>query len=435
VLPTLTPPRVSLESIRGRRVSYLARRSVSLARRYGFRDGKAKERILRCVRALADYGLAPTFATPGSVIERAPEFFRELQAMGVEFAVHGYNHVDFRPLDHAAIREQFERAIDSFQRHGIAFEGFRCPYLSYTDKVAKIVPEGTFAYSSNEAISWDVLDGREGTSTSGQLEEFYAPAPATEAISTPYVRGPFVEIPVSLPDDLQLLDGFGLKAPAISNVWKAAFDETYGRGELFGPLFHPESFDSIQPAVRDVVDEMRARQPKVWMTQLREIARWWRERESSEARTSTEGALLRIDFHGSKRATVLARDWPDGSTTATWGGRYSVVNDKTMRFDARTRPFVGLRGTSERTASILREQGYILELGEEASSCTVCIDRELASRFERDAEIVAHIESTAGPLLKFSPWPDGAKSAFYLAGDLDALSLREYTRRLLPREQ
>jgi peptidoglycan/xylan/chitin deacetylase (PgdA/CDA1 family) len=431
MLSTLTRPRLSLDPFRRRRASYLARRSVSLARRYGLRDGKAKGRILRCVHALAPYGLAPTFATPGSVIERAPEFFRELQAMGVEFAVHGYDHVDFRSLDDSATRAQFERAIDSFRRHGIAFEGFRCPYLSYSDRVAGVVPEGTFAYSSNDAVSWDVLDGGQGGSTSAQLEEFYAAAPATEAISAPYVRGRLVEIPVSLPDDLQLLDGFGLKAAAISEIWRAILDETYQRGELFGPLFHPESFDSLQPAVGDTLDEVRARQPKVWMTQLREIARWWRERESFEARVSAEGALLRIDFHTSERATILARDWPEESNSGSWDGRYSVVSDRTVRIDARTRPFVGLRSTSEHTATILREQGYILELGEEASSCTVRIDRELDSTFKTDADILAHVESTAGPLLKFSRWPDSTRSAFYFAGDLDALSLREYGTRLL----
>jgi hypothetical protein len=303
--------------------------------------------------------------------------------------------------------------------------------LSYSDHVAEIVPQGTFAYSSNNAITWDVLDRGEGGSTSAQLEEFYAPTPATETISTPYVRGGLVEIPVSLPDDLQLLDGVGLKAAAIGKIWRAILDETYRRGELFGPLFHPESFDSLQPAVGDTLDEVRARQPKVWMTQLREIARWWRERESFEARISAEGALLRIDLHASERATILARDWPEESSSGSWDGRYSVVSDRTVRIDARTRPFVGLRCTSEHTATILREQGYILELGEEASSCTVRIDRELDSTFKTDADILAHVESTAGPLLKFSRWPDDTRSAFYFAGDLDALSLREYGTRLL----
>lgn len=407
---------------------------MSLARRYGFRDGKARERIVRCVAALAPHGLAPTFATPGSVIERAPEFFRELQAMGVEFALHGYDHVDFRSLDASATREQFERAIDAFARHGIAFEGFRCPYLSYTDRIARVIPEGTFSYSSNDAITWDVLGSRAGGSTSAQLEEFYAASPAAETISTPYVRGQVVEIPVSLPDDLELLDGFRLEADEIGKIWGAIFDETHRRGELFGPLFHPESFDSLQPAVQQVVEEVGARQPKVWMTQLREIARWWRERGTFEASTSFEGPFLRIDFQLSERGRILARDWPNAGAAATRDERYSLISDRTVRIDSGPRPFVGLRGSSEQTAKFLREQGYILELGEAAPSCTVCIDGELDSTMKTEAELLAHIESTEGPLLKFSRWPDGAKSAFCFAGDLDALSLREYTRRLLPKE-
>src|SRR5262245_45204110 len=191
--PTLTSPRRSLDSIRGRRASYLARRSLSLARRYGLRDAKARERVVRCVAALAPYGLAPTFATPGSVIERAPEFFRELQAKGVEFAVHGYDHIDFRSLEPEAAREQLERAADAFTRHRISFTGFRCPYLSFSDRLAPIVPQ-SFEYSSNEAIRWDVFPRAEGGGTWAQLDEFYGASPASETVATPRFRGSLVEI-------------------------------------------------------------------------------------------------------------------------------------------------------------------------------------------------------------------------------------------------
>jgi hypothetical protein len=173
----------------------------------------------------------------------------------------------------------------------------------------------------------------------------------------------------------------------------------------------------------------------VWMTQLREIARWWRERASFEALTSSDGQFLQVDFHCSERGTVLARDWTGEARTRAWNERYRVLSDRTIRVDPGRRPFVGITSSREQTANLLREQGYLVETGEGASSCTVRIDQRLDSTFKSDVERLAHVESTAGPLLKFSRWPNEAGSAFCFAGDLDALSLREYTDRLLPRRE
>jgi hypothetical protein len=47
--------------------------------------------------------------------------------------------------------------------------------------------------------------------------------------------------------------------------------------------------------------------------------------------------------------------------------------------------------------------------------------------------MVRLIEEAQGPLVKFGAWPDGSKSALCLSGDLDALSLFDYTARLVGR--
>jgi peptidoglycan/xylan/chitin deacetylase (PgdA/CDA1 family) len=427
-------PSVSLQAFRGRRFPYVAKRAISLARRYGIRDHKAMARVRRCVETLARYDLAPTFATPGSVIEREPAFFRGLEAMGVEFAIHGYDHVDFRLLDDEAAHRQFARAADAYDRNGLSFEGFRCPYLSYTDSLARILPSEMFRYSSNEAISWDVVPtAKHGGNTTAQLEEFYAAGLAAETVSTPRLGEPFVEIPVSLPDDLQLLDGFRVGREEIATAWVTALAEAHRRGELFAPLFHPESFDSVRGAFEAVLDEASRFEPHVWMTQLRDIARWWTERSAFEATTSAAAGCVRVDLDCSERATVLVRDWVHGGSTKPWDGRYGVLSDRTLHVDPERRPFIGIRGASEATVAFLREQGYVLDFGGPASSCTICINAALDSTFGNDVERLDYVESTSGPLVRFSRWPNEAKSALCFAGDLDALSLREYAARVLSR--
>jgi peptidoglycan/xylan/chitin deacetylase (PgdA/CDA1 family) len=420
-----------LSALRGRPPAYLGRRAASLSRRYGLTDGKAIRRLRRCVENLQSYGVSPTFATPGRVIERAPGFFRELAARGVELALHGYDHVDFRTLEPAEARRQFECAAAAFERSGISFDGFRCPYLSYTDALADVVQLNAFEYSSNKAIAWDVLPGRTGGATYAQLGELYAAARAVETVSMPWTANGLIEIPVSLPDDLQLLDGFGFRGQSVTEAWLPILEATHRRGELFAPLFHPETFDLIRVAMEGVIERALTLRPRVWMAQLREIARWSKEGAAFAATTTIEERALRIDLDCSSRATVLVRDWPDRAGTTHWHDRYDVTAARTLRIASDVRPFVGLADVDVRVARFLREQGYILDDGPQAPSCTVCVSGDVAVR--NQVELVDYIESTAGPLLKFSRWPDGARSALCFAGDLDALSLRDYASRLLPR--
>ena len=110
---------------------YLVLRTTKLLRRYGIRAARAKRRTLDFVGLLAEYGCAPTLAAPGRVVAKHAGFMRQLSDAGVELAVHGFDHVDFRSLSAAASIEQFSRAVDAYQAAGIPFRGFRCPYLSF----------------------------------------------------------------------------------------------------------------------------------------------------------------------------------------------------------------------------------------------------------------------------------------------------------------
>ena len=75
-------------------------------------------RIERCVAFLAEQGCAPTFPTPGILLERYPTFIKYMQDAGAEIAVHGYQHVDLNayPLEEAGM--QLIRAIRVFEETG-----------------------------------------------------------------------------------------------------------------------------------------------------------------------------------------------------------------------------------------------------------------------------------------------------------------------------
>ena len=135
---------------------YILQRGRNLLQRYRLSPSLAMKRVERVVSVLAKYECVPTFPTPGVVVEHRPEYFRKLQDRNVEFSVHSYYHVDLKNRSPEAASDQLFRAADTFRQHGLEVHGFRCPYLSWSEALLKILPVGTFGYSSNQAIKWNV---------------------------------------------------------------------------------------------------------------------------------------------------------------------------------------------------------------------------------------------------------------------------------------
>ena len=411
---------------------YLLSRLRAVALRYGATSARAKARVRRCLSRLEPHGLLPTFATPGTVVERNPAFFRELSEAGAELAIHGYDHADFRRLARSQAAWQFERAIDAYERHGIPWEGFRCPYLSYTPDVRAVLPEGAFGYSSNRAVAWPVVSGDLRRPVFAQLARNYRAASSEDVVCTPTLDDGLIEIPASVPDDLQLCDGLGLGNDGLLRAWIGMLEQTHGRGELLAPLVHPEAYDLVEDAVDGLLRAARARRPAVWLTQLRHVARWWRERAGFAVRSWHADRSLLIELDCTDRATVLVRAWRWPGRLHRWDGTWSVIEDRRLRIDDGTRPFVGLSGVDADTAAFLQEQGYLIDDGPDADRCSVHLSGRAVEALGSYRALVDHLESGDAPLLRYSRWPAEAKSAFCFAGDLDALSVWNYLERLRP---
>jgi glycosyltransferase involved in cell wall biosynthesis/peptidoglycan/xylan/chitin deacetylase (PgdA/CDA1 family) len=415
-----------------RSVGYIARRAIALAKSYGVTPSKAERRVFACIKQLARHGCHPTFPIPGGLVQKYGEFSRRLQAMGAELAIHGYHHVDFRSLSPAEGRQQLVKAAAVFRERGIQADGYRCPYLSATEDLPRAIPDGLVHYSSNEAIWWDALpDGNAGNAIFDTLRRLYRAESSQVVVATPRMSNGLVEIPVSLPDDLQLSDGLNLDPDGIQQVWTEMLDQVHRRGELFVVLFHPESYDRCGQAFENVLPKAEGMRPRVWVTQLRDVSRWWREKAASVVdccRGRANGLHLR--FRCSERATVLVRHL-DTADAEPWSGSYRVLKGRTLDVPGPVRPFVGLApDVPDRVISFMREQGYIVEQGETARQCGVHLDATCVRRLETDVQLVEHIESSPAPLIRFWRWPDEYRSALCVSGDIDALSLVDYAARL-----
>jgi hypothetical protein len=408
---------------------YLASRVRAIGRRYGLTSRKAKDRVRRALRGLDRHGVLPTFATPGRVVDEDPAFFRELRDAGAELAVHGYDHADFRRLTRAQAAWQFEQAVAAYARHGIPCDGFRCPYLSCTPDVRAVLPAGAFIYSSNRAIAWPAAGAEAAGPVYAQLAANYRAVPSAEAVATPAFDDGLVEIPVSVPDDLQLCDGLGLGEDGVLRAWLATLTSIHRAGELFAPLFHPEAYDLLEAPVAGLLDAVRAQRPSVWATQLRDVAGWWRERRGFTARAAADDGGLLLEIDCSARATVLVRNWP--APARAWDGEWSVLDARRLRLEGATRPFVGAGGLDAATVAFLVEQGYVVD-AEPGAPCGVTVSADDARRLGSPRALLEHVDRCTAPLVRFGRWPSEAQSAFCLAGDLDALSLRDYALRLRP---
>jgi len=473
--------------------AYVHKRAAVLLDRYGITPAKAVDRVEGLIATLAEYGCAPTLPTPGYIVQRYPQFLRHLQDAGAEIAVHGYDHVDLGVYPPTEACEQLVRAAQVFAHHGIEVYGFRCPYLSCTDDLLDVLPEGVFDYSSNKAIWWDVASStgvRNAATTLDVLHRLYRPTSALDTVCTPWTRSNVVEIPVCLPDDLELHDGLRLGPEGMTQAWSQILHRTHRRGELFVLMFHPELAWRCQQPLMTVLHEATRLHPPVWIARLRDISNWWREKSSFAVAISHTPAGLHISFTCSERATILVRGlgtcgperarcpepfvpgpctgppwvlghctvrsstvpkplvlWPkdtgdQGSGTVPkdqgpvegWDGAYYQLRTRALHVPAEPRPFVGLPvNAPKRIVSFLREQGYILDTGETAARCGTYIDAATLAGLTSEVELINYIEASAGPLVRYWRWPNGAKSAMCVTGDLDALTLLDYASRLFVR--
>jgi hypothetical protein len=329
------------------------------------------------------------------------------------------------------------RAAQAFARHGIEGHGFRCPYLSCSDDLLDVLPKGMFDYSSNKAILWDVAssaDANGAATTSDVLHRLYKPESALAAVCTPSTRSDIVEIPVCLPDDLELIDGLQLVPDRVAKVWIYVLHQTHRRGELFNLLFHPELAPQCQAPMTAVLREAAELQPEVWIARLRDIGAWWREKARFSTTVADKPEGLQVSFMCSERATILVKGLEPGGLGHAWNGAYHQLRTRTLTLPAEPRPFVGLPGSApDRIVSFLQEQGYILDIGETAPLCGTYLNTETLAGLTSELQLIQTIEASPGPLVRYWRWPGGARSALSITGDLDALTLLDYASRLFAR--
>lgn len=441
-------------SIRTKGAHNFARRLWTVFARFGFSDARSRRTLLSILATVRQYGGSPTFFIPAVVLRRHPELINEIALCGAEIGIHGYVHNDYRSLSDASQHQQIQQAMAVFHDVSLPFEGFRNPYLGWTDDAVRSFEQLGFTYDSNEAIVHDALDLSRLTPTlrSGfekSLELFQAIAPSAYTLR-PHFEGELARIPTSIPDDEMLFDRLRITDQvALGDIWRSVMARVYDLGGIYVLNLHPERGVLCKPALGRLLAFSQQQELPVWVASLREVEQWWRERRAFRFTFEATGeATWRVTASCTPRTTILARHLTvDGATASPWSGaesRVDGVDGREFTVHAGVCPCVALSPrTSSAVEDFLLEEGYPVQRVEPAKAPGYAhyldmsdgLGETRAEQIARRSALLAEIEALEQPLLRFGVWPDRARAALSITGDIDSITIQDFFLRIVEARQ
>ena len=417
-------------SMQSRGASGTLARTASVVSRFGATTSAMGRRLDRYESLAAAHGVRPTWPTTACVLERHPELLRRYAERGVELALHGLVHGDHAALDHARQRETIARAIELFERSGIRASGFRGPYLRYNSATLDVLRALGVRWHSSQAVAFPLvsrdLDQRAVTQFALALR-LYAAVDAQTVAVRPRLRDGLVDIPVAVPDDEILLDRLRLSEPALSAEWQHILELTYERGDLFTIQLHPERIHELGRALDASLAAARGRTPAIYIARLDDIASWWLRRARFSLRVTPGGAgRVLVSLDADTDATLLVRGL--AVTSKAWYGRDDRCELRAFDADAERLPAVGVsRRSPPEVARFLAEEGFATQISDDPGRFGAYVD--VADPAWSERAVLDAVETSPGPLVRISRWPNGARSALAVTGDIDALTLRDFVVR------
>jgi hypothetical protein len=193
----------SLRDLSGPR--HMLKRIGVICRRYGPTPQRLETSLARLAELLGEFDCGATVPVTAVALARNPGALERYQARNVEFAVHGYRHVDYTRLSPAEQTAHLDAARRLFQARGFPCDGFRCPYLRWSAATLGATRAAGFLYDSSQTLAWDVA-GDVAADTYRHVLAFYGAVSATDYPSLPCLDNGLVRIPYCLPDDEALVD-------------------------------------------------------------------------------------------------------------------------------------------------------------------------------------------------------------------------------------
>ena len=252
------------------------KRARSMINRYGFTSKKMERNIMDFVNLVEKYDAKATFPITGKTLEKHGDFIKSIYDKRIEFAIHGYSHVDYSKLSAREQSEEIKKAIEIFKKFGMTPCGFRGPYLQANDDTLNALKENGLLYDSSPSVHWNVVPEeylKRNARSYNLALKLYEPKDAQTSF-LPYLRNGIIRIPVSLPDDEMLIDRLNIRnQKLLGKIWLKILKETSDKGGVFVLQLHPERIAFALDALKMLIGE--ANKKNVWITSLKELALYW----------------------------------------------------------------------------------------------------------------------------------------------------------------
>ncbi len=405
--------------------------------RFGISSKRFERLLYRYATVTRNLDCVPTFPITAVTLKRHPKLIRELYQQGIEFAVHGYIHTDYGVLPLKEQMKHFKKAINVFEWSQLPFTGFRAPFLRINNKTPQALRDLGFPYDSSSAVHWDVFDETKYTRESWReyekLLNFYQSRQANDYLVLPRIDDSLVEIPVSIPDDEAMVERLGIiDRKEISEIWGSVLERVYNGGELFTLQLHPERIIYCENALADVIQKAKELIPSVWTATLQEIAGWWRERDSFAFEINSKGdGKYRIEAKCTERATILIKNCRANVPVNQWFDSYQSITARDFIIESPLRPVIGVRNNSSPAAvTFLKREGYIIERSDNPDNYGIYFNNLSNFSDSDEKPLSQEIDKANNPLLRYWRWPDQARSALCVTGDIDSITLIDFVLRI-----
>lgn len=388
--------------------------------------------LAHLIEVLRSFDCRATLPITGSVLTHNKGIVMKYSALDFEFCAHGHYHIDHTRLSKDEQIAHISRARHLFLENGLNCEGYRSPYLRWNEDTIDAIRQAGFLYDSSQAIYWDFL-GVDQSPHYKRALDYYRAIPASKYPSLPRWRDGLLRIPYSLPDDEILVERLRPReAQSKANLWLPILMTTYRSGELFNLGLHPERIHLCAGDLVEILCEAQLQFPRIWIASMGEITFWWLAQMNTRVTMMpSDGRGLFISISGPGEATFLVRGVETVLPTQPWDGAYRQVKTKELFVKTGVRPFIGVSPrASPYLKTFLRQQGYIIEEAVHEQDHSLYLDYEIFQE-EDERPLLDRIEQGEFPLVRLCRWPNGARSALCITGDIDALSLVDFGRRII----
>ncbi len=404
--------------------------------RYGMDSEKLRTILFDYVHVINAFGITPTLPITATVVERHPGLFQRLQdETMVEFAIHGFRHIDYSELNQSQFEEHLYNAIDIFHKHHLRFFGHRFPFLCKDNEKIQLLKSSGFQWDSSDCIAWHspLFEGvsKQRADAYEQILKSYQISDSYNSVAVPRRKNGMLEIPLSLPDDDILVDRLGLSLTRFAGVFQEMLNQVQARGELLIFQLHPERFPWFKKPLLQVLNSIK-NEKGIWKTSMNEIAVWWREKMDFQC--SVEGIQkdrYRISVRCSDRAAVLIKNSMGTERSKPFWRSWNSIPGKRWEIFSPRKPVIGVHpDLSETVTPLLINEGFVFEISSPSDNYSVYLETKTINVDENvERQIADAVDNTPYPLIRFWRWPEEKQCAVALSGDVDAIDIWDYFAR------